>query len=154
MTLQPLSKGRRDSLLGLQAKAALPYHGDPPAALKKSRYVASIPIGVLPEFPLPEVNVRRRTGAPPAVRMAMPETTMNENYSSILRKHKIRLARQICPMYSVAVAGNVKRSTQKLFRLCVLPSNTSHHSRARRLIHNISQFKSLSAVLQCRQIKG
>jgi hypothetical protein len=55
--------------------------------------------------------------------MAMPKTTVNENHSTVLRKHEVRTPGQIFTMEPVAESEKEEPATDEVFRLRVLAPN-------------------------------
>jgi hypothetical protein len=74
--------------------------------------------------------------------MLMPEATANLDDRSVLRKHKVRSARQPPVMEAVPQASMMEKSPYRKFRLRVAAANSSHHTTPRRLINDVSHFRS------------
>jgi hypothetical protein len=62
----------------------------------------------------------------PAVFMSVPKTTINKNYSFILRQNDIRFARQFCIMQPEPKSLGEKKSTYLYFGLGVFAPDTAH----------------------------
>jgi hypothetical protein len=85
----------------------------------------------------------------------MPVATVNENYRFIFWKDKIRLPRKLRSVNSISKTSGVERCAKEFFWLRVLATNTSHHPRARCLVHYVNHFTVLSLeqqVTQCHQV--
>jgi hypothetical protein len=85
----------------------------------------------------------------------MPVAAVNESYGFIFWKNKIRLPRKLRSVNSISKARCVERCAKEFFWLRVLATNTSHHTRARCLVHYVSHLIALSPehqVTQCHQV--
>ena len=69
--------------------------------------------------------------------MPMPETTMNEDYSSVFRQNEVRPARQMPAMKPEAEAVAVKKRANLNFRLGVFTSDSRHHPAAGGSVNDI-----------------
>jgi hypothetical protein len=65
-----------------------------------------------------------------AVRVQMPEASMDEATDAVLRKNDVRIARQIAPMEAEAVAQGVEQAPDDKFRLGILAANAGHQAAA------------------------
>ena len=59
--------------------------------------------------------------------MAVPETTMNENYSLVAGKNQIGFSRKVLVMQPEAKTTGMKYLPEGNFRLCILTLNAGHH---------------------------
>jgi hypothetical protein len=116
-----------------------PDNADAPAKLAECSHVSRISIHVRPELLLPEFWTRCRDRCEAATGMTMPEASMNHDGSHSARKDDIRPARQACAVQPEPQPQSMKRLPQTDFGLRVCSPDPSHHARAGRTIHNVSQ---------------
>jgi hypothetical protein len=90
-------------------------------------FYASVASDVAFELRAPEVGPGRWRGCEPAVFMAVPEASMNENCDFLAWKHNVRTPCKILAMQSKADANSMQRATKSDFRPGVSMANGGHH---------------------------
>lgn len=129
---------RADEFRGRVApEAAFPHHGNPPPRGAQCSDIPAVPLDVGDELRLPEFGSSGRVGRVSALRVTMPETTMDEHDRSPARQDQIRPARQRSVMKPVSIAPAMKRAPEDEFGPRVPTTYPGHHARPRRPIHYI-----------------
>ena len=101
-------------------KLAFPNGRNPPASTDESFFTTLVALDILSKFLLPEFSIRLRGGGISAAFMAMPETAMNEDCSSVLGENNVRLAWKVLPLSKrIAEAIGMQKSPDEKFRLGV-----------------------------------
>lgn len=111
---------------------ALPDGGYTPAKSLKRLHVAPIAVDIAQELPLPELFVGLGCGGVAAALVSMPEAAVDEHHRPVLREHKVRRARQLSDMKSIAKSPGKKKGAKGPFRPGVLSANVRHHAAALR----------------------
>jgi hypothetical protein len=79
--------------------------------------------------------------------MSMPEAAVNEDYSPMLREHKVRFARQALVMKEIAKASRMQALPNNQFGLRILAPDACHHP-ASYLSRNDVSHRRISVHLQ------
>jgi hypothetical protein len=79
------------------------------------------------DFALPKFGVARRQLSPRA-RVAVPETSMDEDNGLVFWKDDVRLARKIFSVEPKPISEPVEQAADNSFGLCVLAPNPRHNS--------------------------
>jgi hypothetical protein len=111
------SSSKRNCGFGWPERLTLPYDYHAPPEISKLRNILFVTLLVPGEFCCPEIKsrLRRRRLSTPIV--PMPETSVNEQRSTMLWKNEIRGARQIAPVQTKAKTQRMRRfADRKLWR--------------------------------------
>lgn len=94
--------------------------------------MSRVALDIALEFFSPEIPICFGGRCVPAAFVSVPETTVDEYHSSVLRQYKIRGARKLSCMQSIAKASGMEEAAQRPFRPSVLSTNARHHVAALR----------------------
>lgn len=127
--MQPLlnrSHGALDRLL----QRTLPNDCHAPAKRVKSLCIAFVATDISLKLLLPKRLIGPRCGCITATVVPMPEAAMYKYHRPVLRKHKIRRARQRLHVKSISKPSREKISTKYSLRPRVPSSDGRHHTTA------------------------
>lgn len=129
--MQPLLN-QSHSVLNRLLDRAFPDSGHTPAKRQKRFYVSPVAVNITLELSLPELCVGLRCGGVAATFMSMPEAAVDEHRRPVLRENKVRGARQLSDMKSIAKSLGEKKRAEGPLRPSILSANARHHAAALR----------------------
>lgn len=105
----------------------------------KQEYVFAVAGLITRDLLLPEICSGTRKPEEVAIIVAMPETTVDKNRSSILGQDDIGTTGQVFSVKAEPEALAVQQLSYDNFGLCILAADAGHHPASRLLVDNVCQ---------------
>lgn len=119
-TSQPRTEGHS------KCSFTFPYGDHAPPLISQAAFDARVSLDVLIELRLPEVDSAFGCVGEPALGMAVPEASVNEDHGPPARKHNVRAPRQVATMKPEPEAECVKNRPHDSFRRGVTSADPAH----------------------------
>lgn len=132
VAFQPFRAVVNDKIWGeatFSLQGTFPHDTCAPAQTGKQFLIFEVPLFVSGDLGAPEILPRGWKLEQDTV-VAVPEAPMDLDDSAVAGKRQIGLAGQFGHMQSIAEAFRIEPTSYHQFRLCILPSDASHHPAA------------------------